>query len=123
MGAMTRKEKVLWYVGALVIVLYAVVPVAYIVSMSFKSEAALSDKQFFPSQWTWANYDGIFRGNGSDLFLRPAELDHHVPRGHAHRRGAVDVRRLRHRAAELPRQARGAHERPGRGGVSPSSRW
>jgi multiple sugar transport system permease protein len=69
MGAMTRKEKTLWYVGALVIVLYAVVPVAYIVSMSFKSEAALSDKQFFPSQWTWANYDGIFRGNGSDLFL------------------------------------------------------
>ncbi|MEW9266814.1 carbohydrate ABC transporter permease [Kineococcus endophyticus] len=66
---MTRKEKVLWYVGALVIVLYAVVPVAYIISMSFKSEAALSDKQFFPSQWTWANYDGIFRGNGSDLFL------------------------------------------------------
>nr|WP_276611991.1 carbohydrate ABC transporter permease [Kineococcus vitellinus] len=69
MGAMSTKEKTAWYVGALLIVLYAVIPVAYIVSMSFKSEAALSDKKFFPSDATWANYDEIFAGNGSDLFL------------------------------------------------------
>ncbi|NAZ74871.1 ABC transporter permease subunit [Kineococcus sp. T13] len=66
---MSTKEKTAWYVGALLIVLYAVIPVAYIVSMSFKSEAALSDKKFFPSDATWANYDEIFAGNGSDLFL------------------------------------------------------
>ncbi len=69
MGAMSTKEKTAWYLGALLIVLYAVVPVAYIVSMSFKSEAALSDRKFFPSDATWANYDEIFAGNGSDLFL------------------------------------------------------
>ncbi|WP_432524296.1 carbohydrate ABC transporter permease [Kineococcus sp. SYSU DK006] len=66
---MSTKEKTAWYLGALLIVLYAVVPVAYIVSMSFKSEAALSDRKFFPSDATWANYDEIFAGNGSDLFL------------------------------------------------------
>ncbi|MGI4895286.1 MAG: carbohydrate ABC transporter permease [Janthinobacterium lividum] len=69
MGAMSTREKTGWYLGALLIVLYAVVPVAYIVSMSFKSEAALSDRQFFPSSWTWSNYSGIFTGSGSDLFL------------------------------------------------------
>ncbi|WP_432564615.1 carbohydrate ABC transporter permease [Kineococcus sp. SYSU DK003] len=66
---MSTKEKTGWYLGALLIVLYAIVPVVYIVSMSFKSEGALAERTFFPSQWTWGNYDEIFRGNGSDLFL------------------------------------------------------
>ncbi len=69
MGALSTKEKTGWYLGALLIVLYAIVPVVYIVSMSFKSEGALAERTFFPSQWTWGNYDEIFRGNGSDLFL------------------------------------------------------
>ncbi|WP_179756922.1 carbohydrate ABC transporter permease [Kineococcus aurantiacus] len=66
---MSTKEKAAWYVGALVIVLYAIVPVVYIVSMSFKSEGALAEKTFFPTTATGANYSGIFAGNGSDLFL------------------------------------------------------
>ncbi|WP_432515212.1 carbohydrate ABC transporter permease [Kineococcus sp. SYSU DK001] len=66
---MSTKEKIGWYVGAAVIVLYAIVPVVYIVSMSFKSEGALAEKTFFPTTATWANYDGIFNGNGSNLFL------------------------------------------------------
>ncbi|PRY15196.1 carbohydrate ABC transporter membrane protein 2 (CUT1 family) [Kineococcus rhizosphaerae] len=69
MGAMSAKEKTGWYVGALLIVLYAIVPVVYIVSMSLKSEAALSEKTFFPTNATWANYQGIFAGDGADLFL------------------------------------------------------
>ncbi|WP_106210761.1 ABC transporter permease subunit [Kineococcus rhizosphaerae] len=66
---MSAKEKTGWYVGALLIVLYAIVPVVYIVSMSLKSEAALSEKTFFPTNATWANYQGIFAGDGADLFL------------------------------------------------------
>jgi len=69
MGAMSTKEKTGWYLGALLIVLYAILPVAYIVSMSFKSESDLSNKSFFPTQWTGENYSGIFAGSGSDLFL------------------------------------------------------
>ncbi|ABS02603.1 binding-protein-dependent transport systems inner membrane component [Kineococcus radiotolerans SRS30216 = ATCC BAA-149] len=69
MGAMSTKEKLGWYLGALLIVLYAVLPVAYIVSMSFKSESDLANKKFFPTQWTTENYSGIFAGSGSDLFL------------------------------------------------------
>ncbi len=69
MGAMSTKEKIGWYLGAAVIVLYAIAPVVYIVSMSFKSEGALAEKTFFPTTATWANYDGIFNGNGSNLFL------------------------------------------------------
>ncbi|WP_432543658.1 carbohydrate ABC transporter permease [Kineococcus sp. SYSU DK002] len=66
---MSTKEKIGWYLGAAVIVLYAIAPVVYIVSMSFKSEGALAEKTFFPTTATWANYDGIFNGNGSNLFL------------------------------------------------------
>jgi len=69
MGAMSTKEKTGWYLGALLIVLYAILPVAYIVSMSFKSESDLSNKSFFPTNATWENYSGIFAGSGADLFL------------------------------------------------------
>ncbi|WP_432484806.1 carbohydrate ABC transporter permease [Kineococcus esterisolvens] len=69
MGALSTKEKTLWYLGALAIVLYALVPVAWIVSLSFKSEADLSNRSFLPTNVTWENYSGIFSGTASDLFL------------------------------------------------------
>ncbi|WP_337062080.1 carbohydrate ABC transporter permease [Kineococcus sp. G2] len=69
MGALSTKEKVLWYIGALLIVLYALVPVAWIVSLSLKSEADLSNRSFLPTNVTWENYGGIFSGTASDLFL------------------------------------------------------
>ncbi|WP_432488594.1 carbohydrate ABC transporter permease [Kineococcus sp. SYSU DK018] len=69
MGALSTKEKTLWYLGALAIVLYALVPVAWIISLSFKSEADLSNRSFLPTNVTWENYSGIFSGTASDLFL------------------------------------------------------
>ncbi|MCI2239138.1 carbohydrate ABC transporter permease [Paenibacillus sp. TRM 82003] len=69
MGALSTKEKTLWYIGALLIVLYALVPVAWIISLSLKSEADLSNRSFLPTNVTWENYEGIFSGTASDLFL------------------------------------------------------
>jgi multiple sugar transport system permease protein len=68
-GAMSGKEKALWYVGALVIVLYALLPVAWIVSLSFKAESDLANKSFLPTNATGSNYSGIFSGDGASLFL------------------------------------------------------
>ncbi|RKT20098.1 carbohydrate ABC transporter membrane protein 2 (CUT1 family) [Streptomyces sp. 1114.5] len=50
-----------WGVANLVVVLYALFPVWWIVALSFKDPATLSDGDFVPSTWTWANYRGIFR--------------------------------------------------------------
>ncbi|MEV6316619.1 carbohydrate ABC transporter permease [Streptomyces sp. NPDC051776] len=49
-----------WSVVNLVVVLYALFPVWWIVALSFKAPSTLTDGNFFPSEWTWANYRGIF---------------------------------------------------------------
>ncbi|NAZ81928.1 ABC transporter permease subunit [Kineococcus sp. R8] len=66
---MSRKEKGLWYLGALFIVLYALLPVAWIVSLSFKAESDLANRSFLPTNATGENYSGIFSGDGAELFL------------------------------------------------------
>ncbi len=66
---MQRRNAVLWWVGGAVIMLYCLLPVAWIVMLSFKSPAALSDKRFIPEEFSGQNYDFIINGAGSDLFL------------------------------------------------------
>ena len=56
----TTAQKVLWAMGALLVVLYALVPVAWIISLSLKPSADLTDGKFFPRETTWENYRAIF---------------------------------------------------------------
>nr|WP_269205091.1 carbohydrate ABC transporter permease [Motilibacter aurantiacus] len=69
MGVMSRRERVLWILGAIVIVIYALFPVAWILSLSFKSQGDLTDRNFLPRNPSWDNYQEIFSGNAKDLFL------------------------------------------------------
>jgi multiple sugar transport system permease protein len=66
---MSTKERTWWWVGGVLIVLYCLFPIAWIVSLSFKTTADLANKQFLPSAWTWENYTTILTGSASDLFL------------------------------------------------------
>ncbi|MGY1610012.1 MULTISPECIES: carbohydrate ABC transporter permease [unclassified Geodermatophilus] len=66
---MSTKEKTWWWVGGVLIVLYCLFPIAWIVSLSFKTTADLANQQFLPSAWTWENYSTILTGSASDLFL------------------------------------------------------
>ncbi|WP_243789839.1 carbohydrate ABC transporter permease [Saccharopolyspora gloriosae] len=50
-----------WTVLNAIVVLYALVPVLWIVSLSFKTSAGLSDGRFIPAEWTLENYAAIFR--------------------------------------------------------------
>ena len=43
----TPKEKAFWSVAILVVLLYALIPVAWITSLSFKTGDEVSDKKFF----------------------------------------------------------------------------
>jgi multiple sugar transport system permease protein len=66
---MDRRNTALWWIGGAVIFVYCLVPVVWIVMLSFKTPAALSDKRFIPETFSTQNYDFIINGAGSDLFL------------------------------------------------------
>ena len=54
------RDKVLWGIGTIVVLFYALVPVIWILSLSFKDPTTIGDGKFFPSKWTWDNYDSVF---------------------------------------------------------------
>jgi multiple sugar transport system permease protein len=66
---MSRREKWLWVVAGVAIVVYALFPVAWIVSLSFKAPADLTNGRFLPTDATWENYTQLFVGSSSQLFL------------------------------------------------------
>lgn len=50
-----------WMVTDIVIVVYMLVPVLWIVSLSFKPLTAINDGRFIPAEFTWSNYQQIFQ--------------------------------------------------------------
>ena len=59
--AETRKRTLSWSAVNLLVLLYALVPVLWIASLSFKPPGTIQDGRFVPQQWTLDNYRGIFR--------------------------------------------------------------
>jgi multiple sugar transport system permease protein len=55
-------------VANLVVIVLALIPVLWLVSLSFKTPTAVLDPSYWPSQWTWGNFSGILE---SSQFLRP----------------------------------------------------
>lgn len=64
MGGGSRSR---WAVVNTLVLLYALIPVAWIVSLSFKDPSTVTDGSFWPTKWTWDNYRGIF---ANDDFVR-----------------------------------------------------
>ena len=60
-----RRGQVGWVIGAILIMFYALLPVAWIVSLSFKAGDDITNQKFWPTNWSWENYDIVF---SSDLF-------------------------------------------------------
>ncbi|GGF31050.1 carbohydrate ABC transporter permease [Williamsia phyllosphaerae] len=56
----TLGKKVGWSVINLLVVVYALVPVLWIVSLSLKPPGQVTDGNFIPKSFTWENYKGIF---------------------------------------------------------------
>ncbi|MBB5786022.1 carbohydrate ABC transporter permease [Jiangella mangrovi] len=68
-GQLSRGTKVWWWVAGVVVIVYALFPVAWIVSLSFKTPSDLASLRFLPTDWVTDNYDSILRGDAQDLFL------------------------------------------------------
>jgi multiple sugar transport system permease protein len=60
-----RRGQVFWIIGAILIMFYALIPVAWIVSLSFKAGDDINNQRFWPTDWSWENYQIVFQ---SDLF-------------------------------------------------------
>ncbi|WP_449191598.1 carbohydrate ABC transporter permease [Actinoplanes subglobosus] len=61
----SRMTRGLWIAGAILIIAYAIVPVFWIVSLSFKEGDDITNNSFLPTVWSWENYRTVF---ASDLF-------------------------------------------------------
>ena len=68
MAVSTPRQKVGWGTANLVVVALALIPVLWLVSLSFKTPTAILDPSFVPSQWTTGNYYGVLH---TATFIRP----------------------------------------------------
>jgi multiple sugar transport system permease protein len=64
----TPRQKVSWGTANFVVVALALIPVLWMVSLSFKTPAAILDPSYLPKQWTWSNYRQIL---STSQFIRP----------------------------------------------------
>jgi multiple sugar transport system permease protein len=62
-GAVTAGRKVRWGLVDIVVLVFALVPVLWILSLSFKTKDTLTDGNFIPRSWTLKNYADIFQTN------------------------------------------------------------
>ena len=66
--ATTTSQKVGWSVANIVTIVLVLIPLVWIISLSFKTTASITDPTYFPVDWTWSNYSGILT---TSTFLRP----------------------------------------------------
>jgi multiple sugar transport system permease protein len=64
----TPRQKISWGTTNVVVVVLALIPVLWLVSLSFKTPAAILDPSFVPASWTWSNYSQIL---STSQFIRP----------------------------------------------------
>jgi multiple sugar transport system permease protein len=55
------RERAYWSGGILAVIVAALIPVVWIVSLSLKDPATISDGRFLPKKWSLENYKSIFQ--------------------------------------------------------------
>jgi multiple sugar transport system permease protein len=68
MATTTARQRFGWGTANLVAIALTLIPVLWLISLSFKTPAAITDPSFIPAQWTWGNYSGILK---TAQFIRP----------------------------------------------------
>src|SRR5919108_3537176 len=58
--AHSPRERVLWSIAILVVILYALIPVVWVASLSLKPAAQTGDGRFIPKDFSLDNYDTVF---------------------------------------------------------------
>jgi multiple sugar transport system permease protein len=61
----TPRQKTLWALAVVAVLVYALIPVLWILSLSLKAPETIGDGRFIPSKWTFDNYESVF---GTGIF-------------------------------------------------------
>lgn len=68
----TPRERALWSIGLAIVLLFALIPVVWIISLSLKDPASVTDQRFIPAEFSLENYKGLFTGGIDESpFLKP----------------------------------------------------
>ena len=62
------RARLLWLIGIVLVLLYALVPVVWMISLSLKPGDQLSDGSFLPQRVSLENYESIF---STTAFIKP----------------------------------------------------
>jgi multiple sugar transport system permease protein len=68
------REYAMWSAGMILVLIFALLPVVWIISLSLKTPATVGDGRFLPAggQWTFDNYKVLFEGGFDDSpFIHP----------------------------------------------------
>ncbi|MBO0897581.1 MULTISPECIES: carbohydrate ABC transporter permease [Arthrobacter] len=63
------RRRLIWTIISIVVIVYALFPVASILATSFKIPSDLTSGTFLPNTWSTTNYEEILVGDAQDLFL------------------------------------------------------
>ncbi|HWT91185.1 MAG TPA: carbohydrate ABC transporter permease [Solirubrobacterales bacterium] len=68
----TGRDYVLWSIAIALVVIFALVPVLWLISVSLKPPEALTDQRFIPTEISFENYKSLFEGGIDDSpFIKP----------------------------------------------------
>ncbi len=68
----TGREKTLWTIALVLVLVFALIPVLWIISLSFKTPATITDQSFIPTEFSFENYESLFKGGISESpFIKP----------------------------------------------------
>jgi multiple sugar transport system permease protein len=66
------REYTLWSIGIVVVLIFALIPVLWLISLSLKPTEAVADGRFIPSEISFENYESLFEGGVDDSpFIKP----------------------------------------------------
>jgi multiple sugar transport system permease protein len=68
----SSRDYALWTIAIALVVIFALIPVLWLISISLKPPEALTDQRFIPSEVSFDNYKSLFEGGVDDSpFIKP----------------------------------------------------
>ena len=66
------REYTLWSIAIVVVLIFALIPVLWLISLSLKPTDAVADGRFIPAEISFENYESLFEGGVDDSpFIKP----------------------------------------------------
>lgn len=65
----SSRAKIWLAVASVPIILYTLLPIGWILSLSLKTGSSVGDRSYIPKHWTWDSYRYIFTGGAHTLFV------------------------------------------------------